>query len=372
MDWREALNMILGAYNLTTIERENYIVITTLERRRLAEESGDLHTSVVGFNFIDVSGIQKTLSSMLSARGKIETDVRTNSLIITDIPDRIDKIREVALQLDTKTPQVMIEAMLLTVKLNEDEQLGIDWTVTHKDRPERSVALKESLGKTEGLDIRYGKTLLSWANLTTLIEYWRQNKKVDILANPRILTLDNLTAVIDLTEQVPYTEQVTSTQSASSVTSTQFKDVSINLQVKPHITKDNYIFMTIKTEQSYLAGYTSDTQPIIDSRKAETNVMVREGETIVIGGLRKKEDNTTVDKVPILGDIPFLGSVFKKTIKAKVDTELLIFVTPRLATETILTENEIKQLEKTEEMKAGKKTSFKQAIPFSLRAPSGN
>jgi len=372
MDWREALNMILGAYNLTVLEKENYIVITTFERRRRAEESGDLQTRVLTFNFVDVSDTQKTLASMLTSRGKIEVDTRTNSLVITDIPERIDKIQDVALKLDTKTPQVMIEAMMLTVKLNDDEQIGIDWTVTHKTRSERVIDQDLALGKSGGLDIKYGKTLLSWANFTSTLEYWREQKKVDILANPRVLTLDNLTAMIDLTEQVPYTQQVTSTDSTSSATSTQFKDVPITLYVKPHITKDNYIFMNIKTEQSYLTGYTSDVQPIIDSRKAETNVMVRDGETIVIGGLRKKEDSTTVDKLPILGDIPFLGHLFRKTVKAKVNTELLIFVTPYIATEVKLTEDEIKQLDKAEEMKRGKKISFKLTEPYPLRAPCGS
>jgi type II secretory pathway component GspD/PulD (secretin) len=138
-------------------------------------------------------------------------------------------------------------------------------------------------------------------------------------------------ANIDLTEQVPYTEQSTSTQSSSSVTSVQFKDVPVKLIVKPHVTKDNYIIMNVQTEQSYHSGDIGG-QPIIDSRKAETNVMVGDGQTIVIGGLRKKENTQTVSKLPILGDIPFFGNAFKKTVKAAIDTELIILVTPYLAT----------------------------------------
>jgi type IV pilus assembly protein PilQ len=373
VDWREALNMIVSAYNFAVLEEENYIVITTLEKRRAAQEGGELQTRIIRFNFMDVNEIQKTLSSMLTQRGKIEIDVRTNSLVITDIPERIDKIQEVALQLDTKTPQVLIEAMMLTVKLTGDEQLGVDWTMTHKKMSQIKVNQGLKLGSTEG-SITYGKTLLPWADFSATIDFWLQNKRAQILANPRVLTLDNLTAAIELTEQEPYSQQTTTDQ-GGTVKSTQFKDVPIKLYVKPHITKDKYIFMNIKTEQSYRTGYTTDNQPIIDSRKAETNVMVKDGETVVIGGLRKKEDSTTIDKFPILGDIPLLGNLFRKTIKSKVDTELIIFVTPYIATDTKLSEAEEKHLEKIKEME-GKEKGKKKKIslltePYPLRPPLG-
>jgi len=379
MNWKQALDMILETYGLTRLEKENYIVITTYEKRRATEESGDMQTKVVTFNFVDVVGIQKTLASMLTRRGKMETDVRTNSLLITDIPDVINNIERIALELDTKTPQVLIEAMILTVKLNDDMKMGVNWDITHKDNVvsglQREIKQDLDIGGTSGSDyfwqLKYGKTLLSWANLSATVDLLVEQKKAEILANPRVLTLDNFAATIDLTEQVPYTQQTSSTESASTVSSVQFKDVPVKLVVKPHITKDNYIVMNIQTEQSYLTGYvTGTTQPIIDSRKAETNVMVRDGETIVIGGLRKKEDTTTVDKVPILGDIPFLGALFRKTVKSKVDTELIIFVTPYIATDSKLAGKEKNQLERTEELTGKKKAlSLKYSDSFSLRPP---
>jgi type IV pilus assembly protein PilQ len=374
MHWRDALNMILETNGLTMLEKENYIVVTTYEKRRAAEESGDLQTRVVTFNFVDVLGIQKTLISMLTRRGKIETDVRTNSLVITDIPYVIDEIERVALQLDTRTPQVLIEAMVLTVKLNDDENLGVNWEIVHKTRPERSLKQDldlEGLGSSSFWQLKYGKTLYSAANLAATIDLLVEQKKADLLANPRILTLDNLPATIELVEQIPYTQQTTSTESASSVSSVQFKDAPIKLVVKPHITKDNYILMNIQTEQSVRTGFASGTtQPIIDSRRAETNVMVRDGETVVIGGLRKKEDTVTVDKLPLLGDIPFLGALFRKTIRSKVDTELVIFVTPYIATDLKMAEKEKEQLGYSEELAGKKKSlSLKNSDFFPLRPP---
>ncbi|MCM8801650.1 MAG: hypothetical protein NC912_06630 [Candidatus Omnitrophica bacterium] len=373
VDWRTALDMILKAYNLTVIEEKDYLIITTFEKRRQAEERGDLRTEVISLNFVDVEAVKKTLSSMLTSRGRIETDLRTNSLVITDIFDKIEKIKQVALQLDTKTPQVMIESVMLTVRLDENENLGIDWTLTHKQRPERRIDFREAPGVSSGLDLRYGKTILPWADFSALIEYWCENRKAEVLANPRILTLDNLTAKIDLIERVPYTK---TTETAEGATvSTDFKDVGVNLYVKPHITKDNYIFMTLYTEQSYVSGYVA-SQPIIDTRKAETTVMVRDGETIVIGGLRKKEESKGKEKIPILGDIPFIGAFFKQTENKLIDTDLLIFVTPHIATDLKLTETEVKELERGLEKKKEKKGVFNQqkiplekTAPFPLRPP---
>ncbi|MFH1457856.1 MAG: secretin N-terminal domain-containing protein [Candidatus Omnitrophota bacterium] len=350
MDWQEVLNMILETYGLTMLEKENYIVITTFEKRRAVEESGDLQTKIVRFNFVDVASIQKTLSSMLTKRGRMEIDTRTNSLVITDVSEVLKNIEQVALELDTKTPQVMIEAMMLTVKLNDDEKLGIDWDWLPEYHSERELSQSLGIGGTAGTDyfwqIKYGKTLFSRAAFSATLQFLLEEKRAEILANPRVLTLDNMPANIDLTEQVPYTQQVSSTESTASVTSVQFKDVPVKLIVKPHITKDNFIIMNVQTEQSYLSGYASGTtQPIIDTRKAETNVMVRDGETIVIGGLRKKEKTETVEKFPLLGDIPVVGHFFKKTIKSSVDTELIILITPYVSIDQKVTEREKRRME---------------------------
>jgi type IV pilus assembly protein PilQ len=356
VNWREALNMVLGAYNFAMQEKENNIIVTTMEKRRQAEESGDMETRVISFNFVNVADIQKTLLSMLTTRGKIETDTRTNSLVITDIPDRIDRIEKVAQKLDTKTPQVIIEAMMIDLKLNDEDQLGIDWTLTHKKVEERSIQQTLKLTGSASGQINYGRTIFPWAQFTSLINFWNEEKRVNILANPKVLTLDNLIASIQIIEQVPYTQQTQSDQ--GTVASTQFKDVGIKLDVKPHITKDNFIFMNIKTEQSFRSGFTPDNQPIIDSRKAETNLMVKDGETIVIGGLRKKEDATTVDKFPLLGDIPVVGGFFKRNNKSLVESELVIFVTPHIATDISLTNDEKDELQEIAKMKEKKLTAL--------------
>ncbi|MBM3251673.1 MAG: hypothetical protein FJZ11_02675 [Candidatus Omnitrophica bacterium] len=340
--WQNAMDIILKNYNLTYKREANLIRIMTLEQLRLEEEKIPVVTEIVALDFANVEDVKGSLASMLSSRGSIQTNNRTNSLIITDIPDKVKLVRDVAQDLDLRTPQVMIEALMADVKLTNQESSGLDLTFSPNNfEKEYSLTQALQLAGTATGTIVFNKTLLENLDLAAIIDFWKENKKVNILANPRVMTLDNLTATIELVEQIPYTQQTESDQ--GSVTSTQFKDAGIKLYVTPHITtKENYISMNIKVEQSFRSGWTADNQPIIDSRNAETNLMVKDNQTIVIGGLRKKEATVTVDKIPILGDIPFLGALFRRTVTDVADIDLLIFVTP-----TIITKPQLSKKEKT-------------------------
>jgi len=380
VSWRQALDIILKNYNLTYKEEENLIRVMTLEQLKIEEEKIPLVSIIVILDFADVEDVKGSLDTMLSSRGSIETNNRTNALIITDIPDKVKLIKEVAEDLDLRTPQVMIEAMMVDIKLTDQESMGLDLTFRpNKLETERSFTQALQLAGTASGSIIFNKTLFEKLDLQALIELWQENKTVNILANPRIMTLDNLTATIELIEEIPYT-QVTESTEGGSLQSTQFKEAGIKLYVTPHITqKGNYISMNIKVEQSFRSGWTSDGEPIIDSRNAETNLMVKDDETIVIGGLRKKEDTVTVDKNPILGDMPLIGALFRRTVKDFTNIDLLIFVTPKIITKPALSKKERVRFDEFSEKREYEVEDleitgpeFSPAIkeePFSLRPP---
>ena len=344
--WQQALDVILMTYNLTYKKEGNLIRVMTLDQMKIEEEKIPLVTKIVLLNFARADEIVPSLEKITSPRGSIQTNARTNSLIITDLPEAVEQIEDIANKLDTRTPQVMIEALIVDVKLSGDENLGINWDLKSPDDfPERTFSQTLSLAGSTSAAISFGKTILRDYDLHGLINMWKEDQRVDVLANPKVMTLDKLQATIELIEEIPYTSESSSTE-GGSVTSTQFKESGIKLYVTPHITtKDNWISMNIQVEQSYRTGYTTDNQPIIDSRKAETNLMVKDSETIVIGGLRKKEDTTTIDKVPVLGDIPVLGNLFRRSTKTRTNIDLLIFVTPKIIEGPILTAKEKERLE---------------------------
>lgn len=377
VEWKSALDMILKSANLTSVRDGKFLRILSYDKLRQEEQGIPLETRVVSLNFAIASEAISSLNSVLSSRGRITADKKTNSLVITDIPDSINKAVEILKNLDRRTPQVMIEAMLINVKLTKDEQLGIQWTATHKNfnaNPPtggitRQITQSVPATSSAAMIIRYGKTLLPYVSLDATIRLWCEEQRAEVLADPKVLTLDGLPAQIELTEQVPY--QVTTVQEGAIVTSTTLKEVGIKLSVTPHISVGGFVSMELNTEQSFRSGTTTDQGPLIDSRKAQTTMMAYNGETIVIGGLRSRNKTYTTSKVPFLGNIPLIGRLFKKTVDADSDTELLIFVTPHIVEHTELTEKEQERMELIKEPQDKVETlKLKGKAPFPLRAPS--
>jgi type IV pilus assembly protein PilQ len=368
VDWETALNMILKTYNLTYAREGNFLRILSYTQLRQEEEGVPLATKVIFLNFAKADDMRSALEAILSNRGRVNTDAKTNSLIITDTPDAIGKMLGIIKDLDKRTPQVMIEAMMVDVKLTAGEQLGINWTVTHKDVPSRYFTQSLSANLSGGI-IQYGKTILPHANLLAIIDFWCQNSKAEVLANPKVLTLDGLAAKIELVEQVPYTESQINPTTGGVTTSTGFKDVGIKLDVIPHISSGGFVSLDIKTEQSFQVD-TVNNQPIIYSRKAETNLLAADGETIVIGGLKKRNTTFTVTKLPLIGSIPVIGRLFQKRVRSSTDSELLIFVTPYIVTESLLTSKDKEALGKFKEPPSKKEVlKLLKKPPFPLRPP---
>ncbi len=369
VDWETALNMILKTYNLTYSREGNFLRILSYAQLRQEEEGVPLVTKVIFLNFAKADDMRSALDTIRSNRGRVNTDAKTNSLIITEIPDALEKMLGIIKDLDKRTPQVMIEAMMVDVKLTNEDQLGINWTVTDKDRSERSFTQTLRAGQTAGI-IQYGKTLLPRYNLIALIDFWCQNKKAQILANPKVLTLDGLAAKIELIEEIPYTSSQVTPSTGGATTTYSFREAGIKLEVTPHISVGGFVSLDIKTEQSYRTG-TVGGQPTIDKRTAETNLLAADGETVVIGGLKKKDSTLTIDKIPIIGSIPFLGKLFQKRVYTATDTELLIFVTPYIVTESPLTAKEKEAVAKFKEAPSKKEVlKLLKNPPFPLRAPA--
>lgn len=357
VNWEDALNMILRANNLASIKDGSFLRIMTFDKLKREEDGIPLVNETVCLNFAKADEMVTILDPLRSSRGKVSAHLQTNTLVITDIPDNFKKMLIVIGKLDKRTPQVMIEAMMLDVKLTDSEQMGINWSITDAPTPVRSMTQVLGASRTEGV-IRYGKMLLPNTDFYAAIDFWAQNKKAEILANPKVLTLDGLPAHIELNDEIPYLSSTVSyAEEGGAVISTtaSFKEAGIKMDVTPHISSGGYISLAIKTEQSFQSSTitTSDgSQPVIDSRKADTNLLVKDGETIVIGGLRKKNTTMTIDKIPILGDIPFLGKFFRRNVEEIVNSELLIFVTPHIVNESQLSPQEEKSLDKFRRLKA--------------------
>ncbi|MFC1632214.1 type IV pilus secretin PilQ [Candidatus Omnitrophota bacterium] len=374
--WEKALDIILRTYNFSYKKEENLIRIMTFEKIKQEQRDIPLVTEIVYLNFSDVTEFKGTLSEMLSDRGTIETDKRTNSMIISDIPAKVEELVKIARQLDTRTPQVLIEAMLVDVKLTKYDDLGINWKILNVDRPEdqyssrvynenymEAPAAAMNPVASPTIDVGFLKRFGAYG-IDGLISAWIQDDQAEILASPKIITLDNQTAKIEIKDQVAYS-QSTQNDSGGTTVSTQFKDVVTGLEVTPHITMEGFVGMHLKPKQEYVDG-TVGGEPKIASRSAETHVLVEDGETIIIGGMRKIEDRETVTRIPFLSDLPWVGKFFRSSDKEKTNTEFLMFVTPHIIVHPELTDEELSKLtllDKTREefFSDGKKRRLKAA-----------
>ncbi len=272
----------------------------------------------------------------------ITVDDRTNQLIVTDTVSKIKQIREVVQRLDKVTPQVMIEAKIVEANTDFSRNLGVGWAtnggfdasagnygytgVVNYPGAAANVGSSPSGGVLGVNFTRIGNTPLLIDAQLNAMETKGEGK---IVSAPKILTLDNKEATIEQGVEVGYYVPQTGS-GGSATTTTQFKRVMLNLKVTPHITLDHRISLKIDINKDDIQSYTAQGIPTIASKKASTELLLDDGDTLVIGGITKVSDSTTVSGVPGLKDIPFFGWLFKTKTDAKNNQELLIFMTPRI------------------------------------------
>ena len=267
---------------------------------------------------------------------KLTSDDRTNSIVMTGSKETINKILQYVGQLDIRTKQVTIEAKIIEVKLDDENTNGVnfdtliptgakDKTLDEENKISISTIPNDSIG-ANSTSFKFGtlaKEQLSilYQNLTT-----KSNGKV--VSSPTITTLDNQEAKILIGEKIPFEETNTSEGNTSSTIN--FKDVGITLTVTPKISPDNYVTLKVHPEISSSTKTTANGEPIIETTEADTNVIIKNGETLVIGGLIKNNKRVTVNRVPLLGRIGFLRRMFKYEKKTNERTETIVLITPNI------------------------------------------
>jgi len=264
-------------------------------------------------------------------------DNNTNSIIVVTTPDNVELLKNVLSQLDKIPEQVMIETVIVEASLDESSRLGVEfgWRVGNALGEQNSVgngstgfglnAASTTAGALPGF--RY---TLSGGNLTGLINAIQTNSKFKVLSTPRIFTSNNVQAQINISQRVPYITNTRQDINGGQLFTYAFEDVGIVLTVTPRITSNGMVALDVNQTANELQGFTDFQAPIINQREADTIVSVKDGETIILGGIIRNTVQTTTNKVPLLGDIPILGNLFKSRSKTGNQTELIVLLTPRI------------------------------------------
>lgn len=351
--WDQALDIILDTKGLDKREDGNIIIIKgkgkfksqaeeEQELKKALTKAIELKAEIFNINYSDLASIVTQLTNLKTDRGTIAQDSRTNKIIVKDIPQVLDDMRRLIIQLDVPEKQVMIEARIVEATSTFTRSLGVNWGLHYRDGSASFLGINQmdtSFGgqastpaPTSGLSGTSGGAVgISFGTLTSNISLdLRLNAAasaglIKIVSTPKVATLNNKTAKVTQGQQVPY-------QSVSqNGTDTKFVEAALALEVTPHINSNGTISLKIDAKNDSVGQVpTGSNAPAINKKQATTEMLLRDGETTVIGGIYVDSDNESDDGVPYLMDIPFLGKLFKSNNKTKIKTELLIFITPRI------------------------------------------
>lgn len=381
LDKRQVGNVLMVAPAAEIAERERQEITT----KKQLEELAPLRTEYIRVRYANAKemfelfrgedngsggggmgggqGGNRATGSVLSERGQGVVDERTNSIIITDTAERIEAFKRLVDQIDIPIRQVMIEARIVIANTDFERELGVRWGgVGYNANNSRII---DFAGSQEGLDDEDGTSPYNWFNqggslnitennavdfavnntnaATAAIGVLTDNTYLDlelsaletsgyaeIVSQPKVITSDKQLAVIKSGKEIGYQESA-----PSGGTTTGFREAVLKLEVTPQITPDNRIIMDLVVWKDSIGQVTETGVPTVDITRLETKVLVNNGQTVVLGGVFSLEGTKGETKVPVLGDIPYLGRLFKKTIDSQFKTELLIFVTPKLMSDTL-------------------------------------
>ncbi len=268
-------------------------------------------------------------------------DEDTNSLLVLTAPTNLERLHAILNELDRPIPQVLIKVLLAEVTWSDTDDIGVEFSVLDTEADGDQVNLFSDFG-VEDAEGGFIYRMVQ-GDVTLTLRLLEELGKLDILSRPHILASDNQTARITVGQEVPFITNTRTTETGQTINTIQYEDIGIILEVTPHMNPEGLVIMDVYPEISAITG---DTVPISETvqaavfakRSAQTRIAIRDGQTIVIGGLIEDRKTDTVRQVPILGRIPLLGALFRRTISTKEKTELLIFLTPHVAQEAGLLE----------------------------------
>lgn len=362
----EALKNILSTHGYDYVVDKNMVrIVPASEIAQVAEK---LVSRIYRITYADVIEVEKALTKFISKQGSLSSNPGTSNVMVTDTESKIKAIDTFIEEIDRITPQILVEARIYDITSKDRLDLGVEWeagtnttydafgqpTAGNRD-PFMGSVFDGTIAKTESTDavIRFG-----WLNqnidLDFMLTAQQENVDAKLLANPRVLVLDNEKANFKIISEIPY-QELTESGMGGAIGTTAFREVGVELDVTPHLTREDMIRLRLRPKFSVVTGEVtvagvgvSYPQPVVDRREADTTLLVKDGQTVVLGGLRKREATKQINKIPLLGDIPLVGLLFRFEGEDTVTSELVVFIRPRLVEQPIMSETERRQFETTE------------------------
>lgn len=356
VDVKTALDAVLTANGYNYFLKDEIIVV----KPAAVDVAGELGSKVITLKYLDPVTAQKAVESRLSVKGKViildkavagfgdVTRYQPNRLLITDFPNILDELEALVRQMDVPERSVLIEARIIETTVDANSNLGFAWPTAVSAKLADAEGSTSDAGSTTTSDEATGSGVYdpnlgswTWGKLTVgelnlVLNLLKQNGNSKLVSDPRITTLENHEAVFKFQTVIPIQtiNRFTEGAATSDIVTFEDEEVGISLRVTPRINEDNRITLDVNPTVEDIIGYNGppdNQKPITASRSIQTRVSVNNGETVALGGLLKENDIETVQKVPLLGHIPLLGSLlFTNKTMEKSSTDLIILITPRI------------------------------------------
>ncbi|MBI5182053.1 MAG: hypothetical protein HZA06_03960, partial [Nitrospirae bacterium] len=334
--FHQALSLILttNKFFMKRISEDTILIIPKTKQK--IDQYQDLIIQTFYLSNVKAKDMVNLLKTMLDTK-KIYINEELNAIVVRDAPEKVKLAEKVIEANDRRIAEVLLDVEILEVDRNKLLKYGYSLTNTFTITGSISGSTTDSSQTTISLqtlkDIGGGNIFFSIPTASATLDLMKQDTDAQILANPKLRVINNKSAKIHIGDRVPLKSSTTTESTGQTKTSYEYKDVGVKLTVEPNIHLGNNITIKLGLEISSLGsnvGTTSDPQYVIGSRNAETVLNLKDGETVIIGGLIKDEERDTVDKIPLLGDIPILGKLFSKTNKENIKTDILMTITPRV------------------------------------------
>lgn len=306
-----------------------------------------LVVQTIVIKFLDAQNLKTVLDNMLSPFGSLAVDKNSNSIIICDANESLQRIVNQIRKVD-KTPRLLqIEVVIVDVQLDNDSEIGVNWdmlnnknnTVSFRQNVTQRIGSTPPTPENIGNASAFNSTGLGSdlsivsGSVRNVIHMLQIKRKVQIIASPTVLVVSGKNASVEAVEEIPY-QELTDSSLGGGFASTQFKKVGVKLNVAATLTDDNNILLTVEPEQNTNTGtFGINNIPIIDTRKAKSNLLLKDSQVVIMGGLRRKESMKTREGIPILGDIPLIGLLFSRNAIHTINSELIVFLSPHISKE---------------------------------------
>lgn len=312
----------------------------------VVEENPDLVLETVVLKFLDATSLKIVLDRMVTPFGMVAVHQKNNSVVICDTAENVAKILAQIRKADRIPQQVMVEVVILDVQLKDDTEIGINWDLLSDKRYDviyrqnlsssrlrSTIEDAETIGNATAFNTVGvgGDFSVISGTVRHVLHALQQTRDVDILASPNTLVVSGQSATIQAVEEVPYKELIDSaTGGQEALSTTQFKEVGITLEVTATVTDGDNIFVTVTAEQNVRTGISDQGVPVVDTRRADTSLLLEDGQIVVMGGLRRQEKTQEVSQIPLLGDLPLVGYLFKSHRTVTNRSELVVLLSPHI------------------------------------------